>query len=126
MSCRCGERSFHQQPQPPSPREEVNEILAEGLWELVVRGRRPDKRRSSTRLAPVSAAPVSAPVSFGNSYLIVGLACRKGTSASRRTASSGYVSLCGKDCMSHLLPEIQDFILIVAEAVEAFDDWYLQ
>ena len=32
-------------PELPSPREEVIEILAEGLWELVVRGRRPNKRR---------------------------------------------------------------------------------
>jgi hypothetical protein len=33
-------------PEPPTPREEVIEILAEGLWELVIRGRRPDKRRT--------------------------------------------------------------------------------
>lgn len=32
-------------PEPPSPRDEVIEILAEGLWELVIRGRRPDKRK---------------------------------------------------------------------------------
>ncbi len=32
-------------PEPPSPREEVIQILAEGLWELVVRGRRPDKAK---------------------------------------------------------------------------------
>ena len=33
-------------PRPPTPREEVIEILAEGLWELVARGHRPDKRRT--------------------------------------------------------------------------------
>ena len=38
-------------PEPPSPREEVIQILAEGLWELVVRGKRPDQSR------PKSAQP---------------------------------------------------------------------
>ena len=32
-------------PEPPSPREEVIEILAEGLWELVVRDCKPDRPR---------------------------------------------------------------------------------
>jgi hypothetical protein len=30
-----------------SPREEVIQILAEGLWDLVVSGRRPDRHRRS-------------------------------------------------------------------------------
>lgn len=45
-------------PEPPSPREEVIEILAEGLWELVIRGKRPDQRRSS---------PAQPTVNTGNS-----------------------------------------------------------
>jgi hypothetical protein len=32
-------------PQPPSPREEVIEILARGLCELVMRGCKPDQPR---------------------------------------------------------------------------------
>jgi hypothetical protein len=50
-------------PEPPSPREEVIEILAEGLWELVVRGRRPDRPRelreaaSGVQARPVNQAP---------------------------------------------------------------------
>jgi hypothetical protein len=53
-------------PEPPSPREEVIEILAEGLWELVIRGRRPDKRRTlstqpteNTESNPSAARPES-------------------------------------------------------------------
>jgi len=41
-------------PEPPSPREVVIEILAEGLWELVVRGCRPDQHRASS--APTQPA----------------------------------------------------------------------
>jgi len=41
-------------PEPPSPRAEVIEILAEGLWELVVRCCKPDKRRASS--APTQPA----------------------------------------------------------------------
>lgn len=39
-------------PQPPTPREEVIEILAEGLWELVMRGRRPDKTKEQRDCTP--------------------------------------------------------------------------
>lgn len=47
-------------PEPPSPREEVIEILAEGLWELVVRGRIPDRpRESRDRPSAVQARPVN-------------------------------------------------------------------
>ncbi len=47
-------------PEPPSPREEVIEILAEGLWELVVRGRKPDRPRESRyRPSGVQAHPVN-------------------------------------------------------------------
>ncbi len=47
-------------PKPPSPREEVIEILAEGLWELVVRVRKPDRpRESRNRPSGVQARPVN-------------------------------------------------------------------
>ena len=41
-------------PRELSPREEVIQILAEGLWDLVISGRRPDRRRAS--FAPIGTA----------------------------------------------------------------------
>ena len=47
-------------PEPPTPREEVIEILAEGLWELVVRGCKPDRpRESRARPFMVQVRPVN-------------------------------------------------------------------
>jgi len=47
-------------PEPPTPREVVIQILAEGLWVLVVRGCKTDLPRESRERAPRDhARPIS-------------------------------------------------------------------
>lgn len=47
-------------PQPPSPREEVIEILARGLCELVMRGCKPDQPREQRHpVFGVQARPIA-------------------------------------------------------------------
>ena len=52
-------------PEPPSPREVVIEILAEGLWELVVRGCRPGRHWQSQE-ARLAIHEVREPFARGN------------------------------------------------------------